>query len=302
MDQVKTCMACLCLILVLAGTVGWAESKKHIDHPTASHPVIPGESRVEQGSIEHGELLLGALNCVGCHTTSDEALGRLPMKQPPILGNMGARITPQYLRAYLSNPHGIKPGTTMPDVLHASAAQSKAAAIDYLMHFLLSQGGPVQPSKIGADEGLINRGKELYHTVGCVACHSPQAASAEFNKESGSDDYGDDGPQGKAAALKHPSVPLGKDFATKTTVEQLASFLLAPLKTRPSGRMPNLGLAKDEATAVAAYLLREQAYDNSVAEARVAGLKYEYYEGGVSGDEPKWESMTAKAKDRKSVV
>ncbi len=289
----------LCLMAVLIGSPTLiADEKKHVDHPIAKSPVVPGESRVKAGSVEHGELLLGALNCVGCHKASDDVLARVPAKQPPILGDVGSRLTPKYLRAYLTDPQSVKPGTTMPNVFHASAEQSKTGAVDYLLHFLVAQGGPIKPSKIAADTGLINRGKELYHTAGCVACHSPQAASSEFNKESGEDDYGDDGPTGKAAALKHPSVPFGKDLGKKTTVEQLAAFLLDPLKIRPSGRMPNVGLTKDEATAIAAYLLREQAFDDSVKEARVAGLLYEYYEFGTSGDEPKWETLTPKKKGK----
>ena len=44
-------------------------------------------------------------------------------------------------------------------------------------------------------------------------------------------------PMAQAAMPRVPSVPLG-DLASKTTVDQLAQFLLDPLKTRPHGRMP----------------------------------------------------------------
>lgn len=294
MRSVLTTAISLTVCIATLAPFAIADEKKHVDHPVAKYPVIPGESRLVQGSAEHGHLLLGALNCVGCHTASDDVAARIPVKQPPILGSVGSRFTPHYLRAYLENPRKLKPGTTMPDVFHASAAQSKAGAVDYLVHYLMSQGNEMKPSKIAADSGLINRGKALYHTVGCVACHSPQAASAEFNKEQGADDYGDDGPTGKAAALKHPSVPLGKYLGAKTTVEQLATFLLDPLKVRPSGRMPNVGLTRDEATAIAAYVLREQAFHDSVTEARVAGLQFDYYEGGISGNEPNWETLSPK--------
>ena len=37
----------------------------------------------------------------------------------------------------------------------------------------------------------------------------------------------------------------------------LAAFLLDPLKTRPSGHMPNMKLTPDEAKAIAAYLIGE---------------------------------------------
>src|SRR5271166_3466087 len=64
-----------------------------------------------------GRTLFGELNCAACHAPGPAA-GRLLTKQAPRLDEVGRRVTPQYLRAFLANPQHVKPGTAMPDLLH----------------------------------------------------------------------------------------------------------------------------------------------------------------------------------------
>ena len=59
---------------------------------------------LEVGGFSEGEMLLGELNCVGCHRASDQVKDGLFVKQPPLLGDAGDRITPNYLRAFLDDP------------------------------------------------------------------------------------------------------------------------------------------------------------------------------------------------------
>ena len=81
------------------------------------------------------------------------------------------------------------------------------------------------------------------------------------------------------------SVPFG-NLAQKTSVEGLAGFLENPLASRPSGRMPSLGLSSAEAHAIAMYLARGQAtglFDPNQPLEKTPGLRYTYIEFG--GDE-----------------
>ena len=64
-----------------------------------------------------GRALLGELKCTACHTGDERHADYLLPKESPQLAGVGARVTPQYLRAFLTNPHATKPGTTMPDAL-----------------------------------------------------------------------------------------------------------------------------------------------------------------------------------------
>jgi cytochrome c553 len=223
-------------------------------------PVIPGVDRLEpQSDADHafaGEILLSELACTQCHQAEANQT-RIWNKQAPDLSKVGTRITPQYIQRFIKSTHATKKGTTMPDIFHSSEAGARDGAVDYLTHFLTSLGGPIAPSKSGGTEKAVEWGKELFHSIGCVACHGPQDGTdnTEFK-------------------------PLG-DLASKTTVDALTGFLLNPHETRPSGRMPSLWLSEDEARAISVYLLREQLNNPQTKEAppaTVPGLKVEYFE------------------------
>ena len=89
------------------------------------------------------------------------------------------------------------------------------------------------PHSGSADKDAGKRGEELFHKIGCVACHAPRTEGA--------------------AAVSNP-VPLG-DLSAKYTNASLLEFLSDPLKVRPSGRMPALNLKAEEARDLAAYFV-----------------------------------------------
>lgn len=237
---------------------------------TATAPVVPGFERLHSAAAAgmpqgldlaaRGELLLGELNCLSCHSASSEINDRVPTKTAPDLSNVGSRISPAYLMEYLADPHAVKPGATMPDIFHASEARPKAGAVEFLTQYLVSLGGPLDVEKQSGTPQLAEKGERLFHSVGCVACHAPQNASD--------------------LELNTPVVPLGS-LAKKTTVSELTKFLLDPVKVRHSGRMPNLWLKEDEAEAISVYLLREQ-MEAALAEqsgpAETPGIAWEYFE------------------------
>lgn len=224
----------------------------------AEPPVVPGYTVLKASAkitpAAQGELLLGELNCVACHTPGLQS--RVTAKGAPDLSEAGAHITPQYLRDYLSNPHGMKPGTTMPDIFHASAPEAKAGAVEFLVHFLVSQGGPIA-DPVAVMPSLVEQGKKLYESVGCLACHAPE----------------------KGPTTKISSVPL-PNLAEKTTVDALTAFLIDPLHTRPAGRMPSSNLTGAEAKAIAIYLLRQQLDHTSPTSRPLpgTGVNYAYYD------------------------
>jgi len=236
------------------------------------------------GGLAEGEMLLGELNCVGCHVTSNEVRGRIFAKQPPLLGDVGDRVTPNYLRDFLDNPQSQKPGTGMPIPLHGLAPAARKESIEDLVHFLSSLKSGIKPIGVDADGYLLETGRQLFHRVGCVACHEPQedAGKAGGKKPANPAEELVRQARAKAAAGKGelPSVPLG-NLSSKTTAGQLAAFLLDPVSVRPSGRMPSLNLDRAEATAIAVYLLRDQLKKVGEKETkRLGGLSYKYYHTG----------------------
>ena len=75
----------------------------------------------------------------------------------------------------------------------------------------------------------------MFHSVGCVVCHSPR------------DDSGKE--------ITHEGVVELGHLPAKSSLASLGDFLLQPARIRPSGRMPDMKLTPVEAKAVASYLL-----------------------------------------------
>lgn len=179
-----------------------------------------------------GRLLAGELNCRSCHKAP---AGRSPVadKQAPILDLVGDRVRPEWIRDFLNRPHAVKPGTTMPDLLGHLPPEERQAQVEALTHFLASTGNSYDTY---SDPTAAKRGQDLFRRVGCAACHdvAPEEAT----------------PLATSAALP--------DLARKYTSHALATFLKDPLKVRPSGRMPALGLKDEEYQDLAQYFLRDR--------------------------------------------
>ncbi|MBC8353743.1 MAG: cytochrome c [Planctomycetes bacterium] len=246
--------------------------------PATEHrtpPFVAGYDRfyheAEKAQQVGGDLLISELSCAACHVTDSN---QLDPKRGPRLDGAGFRLQRDWMRRYIADPHSVKPGTTMPDVLHLNSPEETNHVVQSLVAFLSTQRKPF-PELVSTagnpiafefwKKGNRDRGQRLYHEVGCVACHEPDA---EF----------DAGPKpssdlAKLLAQLEPeeirelglenvvrpvqSVPHG-DLAAKYTRESLTYFLLDPHVTRPSGRMPSLKLKPDEAADIASYLLRGQ--------------------------------------------
>jgi mono/diheme cytochrome c family protein len=220
-------------------------------------PLAPGFERFHaegKNADTGGELLLGELNCTSCHALDDAASARVSPKRAPLLETLGTRVRPEYVREFLTNPQHTKGGTTMPDPFVGWSAEEKKSAIEALTHYLALSGVPSDQRIVPS---AISKGQQLFHSVGCAACHNPQEAGA---------------------AELSTSVPLG-NLGAKYTLPGLSSFIQNPHAVRPSGRMPSLNLTNDEARDIASYLLRD------LKNLRLpANLQYVYYEGS-------WEAL-----------
>lgn len=214
------------------------------------HAVVPGYEQVFAGddvdAATAGRILLTELNCVSCHKVGGELANALKPKQGPILTQVGTRARPEWLVEFLASPHATKAGTTMPDLLAGgNDAERKHNALA-LAHFLARSGNTADAL---GDTAAVKRGEQLFHQIGCVACHNPQQADA------------------KTLAT---SVPLGA-LDRKYTIPSLSTFLKNPLAARPGGRMPSLNLNDQQTRDLACYFLRDIKIPTN--------LRYAYYEG-----------------------
>jgi len=208
--------------------------------PPPDHPIIPSFERFASAdkadAARGGQLLLGELNCVSCHQpagnpTQARSASEGNRKQAPILDGVAGRVRLNHLRKFLRDPQTAKPGTTMPN-LFAGDPESEQK-VEALVHFLAATGALKHERP---DAKAVASGRDLYGKVGCVACHGTRDAA------------------GNPDTVLSISVPLG-DLKAKYSIPGLTTFLEAPHKVRPSGRMPKLLVAK-EARDVAHYLLQ----------------------------------------------
>ncbi|MBW3541332.1 MAG: c-type cytochrome [Planctomycetes bacterium] len=228
-----------------------------------------------------GRLLLTELNCTACHATQNE---RLQPRGGPRLDGVGVRLGRDWLRQFLASPHAVKPGTTMPEVIGGLPPAKRDRAVAALVAFLSTRREPFREFEAsGANplphefwrKGNVDRGRRLYHRVGCVACHEPDDAADGLARPSALDnllaqlDPEDIEELGLTAAARAVRSVPHANLAAKYTRQSLTSFLVDPASIRPSARMPDLKLSPIEAAEIAAYLLAGAADDPATPEAAV---------------------------------
>ena len=232
-----------------------------IPHALAGDPAIPGHHPLTQ--IQAGSVLISELRCSACHT--DIGATSVADKTAPELAQVGTRISPEYLRRFLASPLTAHPGTTMPDLLASRSESERQTIAESLTHFLVSRSIADTPSE--PTESIDRKlGKELYHSIGCVACHGPKEALSDLlqsvnQKQEDEDSEQDDStkPDSTKADSTKPIAMSLEHVESKYNVRSLAEFLFEPLKVRSSGRMPDMKLTRIESLAIAGYLIGEQA-------------------------------------------
>ncbi|HZZ43704.1 MAG TPA: c-type cytochrome [Tepidisphaeraceae bacterium] len=181
------------------------------------HLTTPEEATTE-ANIERGRQLVQELNCVGCHKSSSTTLNGMIA---PDLAGVGSRITTEWITKWLENPQHFRPAARMPIVLKNE--QDRRDVATYLAS--LKRDKP-EARSITSTLQLTQAGQQLFDSIGCAKCHD----SAKGNTLDG--------------------------LASKwTSIAELSHYLLDPLSTDHSGRMPNMLLDQGQADALAAYLM-----------------------------------------------
>ncbi|QJW94587.1 hypothetical protein [Frigoriglobus tundricola] len=202
--------------------------------PVCAAPAVPGlAGKHPLSDLQVGQVLINELRCTACHAHTNPLA--LPERAAPDLADIGARVSPEYLKRFIAAPAKGHPGTTMPDLLASEPAPQRDATAEAIAHFLVSQSKRrFEPSPVRDADAAV--GKGLFHSLGCVACHP--ARDEDNNKE-----------VERAGAVSLEHVP------TKYGLTSLSGFLLQPAASRPAGRMPDMKLTRDEARVLASFLL-----------------------------------------------
>ena len=224
----------------------------------ARRPIIPGFERFHATTADAvgGQILMAELNCVACHGGDSQLVASHWAKQGPVLDEVGKRLKPEWILKFLTTPHEMKPGTTMPDLMAGMAVEDRKSAALALTNFLVG----TDALNGGGKSGNTNEGQKLFHESGCVACHMPQ-----------------DGRKA-STATSVPLVGLGEKYS-RASLEQ---FLKDPLKVRPSGRMPKLNLNGDAHRHIAQYLTGDASvtFGDMRDKPKEPNMKFAAYYGG----------------------
>ena len=233
----------------------------------------------QEDSPSESERFMGAVadyGCLACHPGSrSEQLETLDERLAPRLGAIGERVNLPWMAEFLADPRGVRAQTTHPHQLAGLDPAQRRRSSQDLVAFL-SVGARPQTNSRASSAAELEWGRQLFHSIGCVACHLPQEPAedlawslADWNRVDGAEASGEaagsdpDSDFEPASFIPPGTLPAGdqaipEDLPAKYSLASLATFLEDPLAVRPSGHMPGMGLSADEARAIAGYLLRAQ--------------------------------------------
>jgi mono/diheme cytochrome c family protein len=208
-------------------------------------PLVVGFDRFHaKPDAEGGRLLYNELGCVNCHGGETG----LPARRGPTLLGVTHRAQADWVRSFIADPAAARPGTAMPHMLPANDPGAAEAILAYL--------GSVKPKvelKAGGPRHVNgDRGRELFHSFGCAACHEP--------------DQNFEPPEGKPkpADFTHRSVAFPK-LGEKHVLSSLADFIRHPERSRTDGRMPRFEMDDQDSVDLAGYLLNYEGSDGQTA-------------------------------------
>jgi hypothetical protein len=186
--------------------------------------------------VRGGLLLLAELSCTACHAAPPIWQHRLAPRPGPNLAAVGSRYDEDTLWLMVRSPQYRKRGTLMPGLF--GSVEGDVDKVEAITRYLSTLRLPAKPLPLGD----AVRGRLLYHTVGCVACHQPATDYLPLGAASAAD----------LEPLSTASSPIA--LADAYEIAALGRFLLNPHKDRPAGRMPGQRLTEQEAADIAAYL------------------------------------------------
>lgn len=207
------------------------------------------DANIQQAqSIRAGRDAFQWRGCANCHksepletqTARPASLGR----EAPNLLQIGNRVNPEWLAAWIERPHQIRPQALMPSLFDVGGADNlkdevqQHAVVDLVAYFKTIAGpGPklAATETESRDAVEIAEGRQLYQSLGCMGCHCLTAPQQE-------DDY-------DRLSLYY--------VAAKFRTGALAEFLRRPQQHYGLTRMPDFQLSERESRSLESFLRTE---------------------------------------------
>ncbi len=172
--------------------------------------------------------------CHGCHEI--KGYTDLP-KIGPQLTSISFKTTPTWVYRWVKNPKDYNPHTRMPNF---KLSDEEAEAVTAYLVSVSEKGNFAFASPKGAYAGgSVQRGKEVFETAGCQACH----VVGEMTKVR------------QARGTSYDIAPELTRVGSKVNPEWLYDWVRNPRHFNPTTKMPNLRLTDGEARDIVAYLM-----------------------------------------------
>jgi len=205
--------------------------------------------------------------CYACHKVDWFPTSRRP---GPSLKNLQAKMKPEFITSWITNPKDFRPTTWMPQFFHLEnygpedvvvrsnygdpdagrpilGQEWNDAAVAAVTAFLL-EDAPAKPFPKVPVQGDAHRGREVMRVSGCFACHNtapygdPEPAPTDPTEQRrGTNEHG----------------PNLRGVASKVNAEWLYAWIKDPTVYWPDTRMPNLRLSEQDAADITAYMMED---------------------------------------------
>lgn len=147
----------------------------------------------------------------------------------PDLGAAAARLDPAWVRAWLADPHDVRPA--LPETMPRLGLDD--AALDTVAAWFAEGRVPVAPTPRPRRANL-EAGERLFRERGCLACHGFGAT---------------------VALAPVPAAPDLRHVRARMDDDAIVAWIVDPLAVSPAATMPKLGLTVEEAVAVRDWLV-----------------------------------------------
>ncbi len=196
-------------------------------------------------TLSRGWQLFNKYNCVACHKLTGY---KRPEHIAPSLSKIGSKVKREWLFRWLKKPEDYFPDTRMP--LYRFTDQDMADIASYLFE-LKDKDFQIPLGFIPDDKKLIQKGKILFESIGCLGCHKINDKGVSFG-------------------------PDLSDIGNKVRPEWLYQFLKNPKSYDPKTIIPDFRLNKEDIPAITAYLIslkKEEPQRKEVVNTSLSGDK-----------------------------
>lgn len=170
------------------------------------------------------------------------------LQRVPDLTGLGKRVRADWIAAYLTEPHDLRPLLTESMFRHSmeppevrAVARYFAAVADAPDPWAQGYAAPAMPTKPADDR--IARGKKLFAEKGCNGCHVLGNVQTGVTKEQLE--------AGKSLSLLAPNLRFVRE---RTRPEVVVDWIVDPKRIFPQTTMPTLGVSRDDAEAIRDFL------------------------------------------------